>query len=225
MSSQALDSAKVAFIEAAIEHGVLLFGNFTLKSGRQSPYFFNAGLLYSSSLLSTTSQAYAKILSSSRIPDFDVLFGPAYKGISLAAVSAVSLYQQTGKDIGYCYNRKEKKDHGEGGTMVGAPLKGRIVIIDDVLTSGKAIREAIDILKASPEAKLVGIVQLVDRQEKGQSGSGKSTVQEVEEEFGVPVEPIIGLDDIVKYLEGSGKWDKELREVRKYREEYGVQRS
>ncbi|KAL0247082.1 orotate phosphoribosyltransferase [Cryptococcus tetragattii IND107] len=225
MYSQALDSAKVAFIEAAIEHGVLLFGNFTLKSGRQSPYFFNAGLLYSSSLLSTTAQAYAKILSSSRIPDFDVLFGPAYKGISLAAVSAVSLYQQTGKDIGYCYNRKEKKDHGEGGTMVGAPLKGRIVIIDDVLTSGKAIREAIDILKASPEAKLVGIVQLVDRQEKGQSGSGKSTVQEVEEEFGVPVEPIIGLDDIVKYLESSGKWEKELQEVRKYREEYGVQRS
>ncbi|KAE8541671.1 orotate phosphoribosyltransferase [Cryptococcus gattii VGV] len=225
MSSQVLDSAKVAFIEAAIEHGVLLFGNFNLKSGRQSPYFFNAGLLYSSSLLSTTAQAYAKILSSSRIPDFDVLFGPAYKGISLAAVSAVSLYQQTGKDIGYCYNRKEKKDHGEGGTMVGAPLKGRIVIIDDVLTSGKAIREAIDILKASPEAKLVGIVQLVDRQEKGQSGSGKSTVQEVEEEFGVPVEPIIGLDDIVKYLESSGKWEKELQEVRKYREEYGVQRS
>nr|AAA99187.1 URA5 [Cryptococcus neoformans] len=225
MSSQALDSAKIAFIEAAIEHGVLLFGNFTLKSGRQSPYFFNAGLLYSSSLLSTTAQAYAKVLSSSRIPNFDVLFGPAYKGISLAAVSAVSLYQQTGKDIGYCYNRKEKKDHGEGGTMVGAPLKGRIVIIDDVLTSGKAIREAIDILKASPEAKLVGIVQLVDRQEKGQSGSGKSTVQEVEEEFGVPVEPIIGLDDIVKYLESSGKWEKELQEVRKYRAEYGVQRS
>nr|AAB86890.1 orotate phosphoribosyltransferase [Cryptococcus neoformans] len=225
MSSQALDSAKIAFIEAAIEHGVLLFGNFTLKSGRQSPYFFNAGLLYSSSLLSTTAQAYAKVLSSSRIPDLDVLFGPAYKGISLAAVSAVSLYQQTGKDIGYCYNRKEKKDHGEGGTMVGAPLKGRIVIIDDVLTSGKAIREAIDILKASPEAKLVGIVQLVDRQEKGQSGSGKSTVQEVEEEFGVPVEPIIGLDDIVKYLESSGKWEKELQEVRKYRAEYGVQRS
>nr|CAD88484.1 orotidine monophosphate pyrophosphorylase [Cryptococcus neoformans var. grubii] len=225
MSSQALDSAKVAFIEAAIEHGVLLFGNFTLKSGRQSPYFFNAGLLYSSSLLSTTAQAYAKVLSSSRIPDSDVLFGPAYKGISLAAVSAVSLYQQTGKDIGYCYNRREKKDHGEGGTMVGAPLKGRIVIIDDVLTSGKAIREAIDILKASPEAKLVGIVQLVDRQEKGQSGSGKSTVQEVEEEFGVPVEPIIGLDDIVKYLESSGKWEKELQEVRKYRAEYGVQRS
>nr|AAB17149.1 URA5 [Cryptococcus neoformans] len=225
MSSQALDSAKIAFIEAAIEHGVLLFGNFTLKSGRQSPYFFNAGLLYSSSLLSTTAQAYAKVLSSSRIPDFDVLFGPAYKGISLAAVSAVSLYQQTGKDIGYCYNRKEKKDHGEGGTMVGAPLKGRIVIIDDVLTSGKAIREAIDILKASPEAKLVGIVQLVDRQEKGQSGSGKSTVQGVEEEFGVPVEPIIGLDDIVKYLESSGKWEKELQEVRKYRAEYGVQRS
>ncbi|TYJ58945.1 orotate phosphoribosyltransferase [Cryptococcus floricola] len=223
--SSSLDPAKVAFIEAAIKHGVLLFGDFTLKSGRKSPYFFNAGLLYSSSLLTTTANAYAKILSDSRIPDFDVLFGPAYKGISLAAVSSVALYQQTGKDIGYCYNRKEKKDHGEGGTMVGAPLKGRIVIIDDVLTSGKAIREAIAILQASPDAKLVGIVQLVDRQEKGQGGSGKSTVQEVEEEFGVPVEPIIGLDDIIAYLESSGKWEKELKEVTRYREEYGVKRA
>ncbi|ODN77522.1 orotate phosphoribosyltransferase [Cryptococcus amylolentus CBS 6039] len=223
--SSSLDPAKVAFIEAAIKHGVLLFGDFTLKSGRKSPYFFNAGLLYSSSLLTATANAYAKILSDSRIPDFDVLFGPAYKGISLAAVSSVALYQQTGKDIGYCYNRKEKKDHGEGGTMVGAPLKGRIVIIDDVLTSGKAIREAIAILQASPEAKLVGIVQLVDRQEKGQGGSGKSTVQEVEEEFGVPVEPIIGLDDIIAYLESSGKWEKELKEVTRYREEYGVKRA
>ncbi|WVQ75600.1 orotate phosphoribosyltransferase [Cryptococcus sp. DSM 104548] len=220
-----LAPAKVAFIEAAIKHGVLLFGDFTLKSGRKSPYFFNAGLLYSSSLLTATANAYAKILSDSRIPEFDVLFGPAYKGISLAAVSSVALYQQTGKDIGYCYNRKEKKDHGEGGTMVGAPLKGRIVIIDDVLTSGKAIREAIAILQASPEAKLVGIVQLVDRQERGQGGSGKSTVQEVEEEFGVPVEPIIGLDDIIAYLESSGKWEKELKEVTRYREEYGVKKA
>ncbi|WVO17152.1 orotate phosphoribosyltransferase [Cryptococcus depauperatus] len=221
---KSLEQVKVKFIEDAIEHGILLFGHFTLKSGRKSPYFFNGGLLYSSSLLTATANAYAQILSNSRIPDFDVLFGPAYKGIPLAAASAVSLYQKTGKDVGYCYNRKEKKEHGEGGDMVGAPLKGRIVIIDDVLTSGKAIREAIAIIKAHPEAKLVGIVQLVDRQEKGQNGTGKSTVQEVEEEFGVPVEPIIGLDDIVKYLKSSNKWEKELQEVDKYREVYGVKR-
>ncbi|KAK8853412.1 orotate phosphoribosyltransferase [Kwoniella newhampshirensis] len=217
-----LDPAKVAFIESAIEHGVLIFGQFTLKSGRISPYFFNAGLLYSGSLLSATANAYAKILASSRIPDFDVLFGPAYKGISLAAITAVKLFEE-GKEVGYAYNRKEKKDHGEGGNMVGHPLKGRVVIIDDVLTSGKAIREAIAILNEHPEAKLVGVVQLVDRQERGKGDGGKSTVQEVEEEFGVPVEPIIALNDILKYMEQKGGWEKELEEVKKYRAEYGVE--
>ncbi|WVQ94897.1 orotate phosphoribosyltransferase [Kwoniella sp. CBS 9459] len=220
--TRTLDAEKVAFIEAAIEHGVLLFGEFTLKSGRKSPYFFNAGLLYTGSLLSSVSKAYAKILTSSRIPEFDVLFGPAYKGISLAAITAVDLVRDYGRDVGYVYNRKEKKDHGEGGMLVGAPLKGRIVIIDDVLTRGTAIREAIAILKSQPDAELVGIVQLVDRQEKGQGADGKSTVQEVEEEFGVPVEPIIALEDIVAYLEQKGGWEKQLEDVKKYRSEYGI---
>ncbi|WWC91916.1 orotate phosphoribosyltransferase [Kwoniella dendrophila CBS 6074] len=222
MSASTLSQEKVAFIEAAIEHGVLLFGEFTLKSGRKSPYFFNAGLLYTGSLLSSTSKAYAKILTSSRIPEFDVLFGPAYKGIALAAITAVDLSRQ-GKEVGFAYNRKEKKDHGEGGVLVGAPLKGRIVIIDDVLTRGTAIREAIEILKTQSEAKLVGIVQLVDRQEKGQSSEGKSTVQEVEEEFGVPVEPILNLQDIISYLESKGTYENELKAVKEYRKQYGIE--
>ncbi|WWD19841.1 orotate phosphoribosyltransferase [Kwoniella shandongensis] len=220
---KSLDPAKIAFIESAIENGVLCFGQYTLKSGRISPYFFNAGLLYTGSLLSATANAYAKILRTSRIPEFDVLFGPAYKGISLAAITAVKLYEAEGKEVGYAYNRKEKKDHGEGGNMVGYPLKGRIVIIDDVLTRGTAIREAIAILNQHPEAKLVGIVQLVDRQEKGQGEGGKSTVQEVEEEFGVPVEPIIALNDILRYMEEKGGWEKQLEEVKKYRAQYGVE--
>ncbi|WRT70019.1 orotate phosphoribosyltransferase [Kwoniella shivajii] len=219
MASKALSTEKIAFIEAAIEHGVLLFGEFTLKSGRISPYFFNAGLLYTGSLLSSTSKAYAKILTTSRIPEFDVLFGPAYKGIALAAITAVDL-SRDGREVGFAYNRKEKKDHGEGGSLVGAPLKGRIVIIDDVLTKGTAIREAIAILKTQPEADLVGIVQLVDRQERGQSG--KSTVQEVEEEFKIPVEPIINLEDIIAYLENKGTYSKELESIKEYRKSYGI---
>ncbi|WWC72220.1 orotate phosphoribosyltransferase [Kwoniella pini CBS 10737] len=219
-SAQSLSQEKVTFIEAAIENGVLLFGEFTLKSGRKSPYFFNAGLLYTGSLLSSTSKAYAKILNSSRIPEFDVLFGPAYKGIALAAITAVDLSRQ-GREVGFAYNRKEKKDHGEGGALVGAPLKGRIVIIDDVLTSGKAIREAIDIIKTQPEAKLVGVVQLVDRQEKGQN-TIKSTVQEVEEEFGIPIEALLNLKDIIAYLETKGGYEKELAAVKEYRKNYGI---
>ncbi|WVW86385.1 orotate phosphoribosyltransferase [Kwoniella bestiolae CBS 10118] len=219
-AARELSQEKVAFIEAAIEHGVLLFGEFTLKSGRKSPYFFNAGLLYTGSLLSSTSKAYAKILSSSRIPEFDVLFGPAYKGIALAAITAVDLSRQ-GREVGFAYNRKEKKDHGEGGVLVGSPLKGRIVIIDDVLTRGTAIREAIEIIRTQPEAQLVGIVQLVDRQERG-TGS-KSTVQEVEEEFGVPIEPILNLQDIINYLESRGGYEKQLGDIKEYRKNYGIE--
>ncbi|KAJ9091691.1 orotate phosphoribosyltransferase [Naganishia cerealis] len=221
MHSTGLEPYKVEFIEKAMEKGVLLFGEFTLKSGRQSPYFFNAGLLYSGSLISRTAQAFAAILANSRIPEFDVLFGPAYKGISLAAITAQTLYEKHGRDKAYCYNRKEKKDHGEGGDMVGAPLKGKIVIIDDVLTSGKAIREAIAILKSHPEAELVGIVQLVDRQERGQQGSG-STVQEVEKEFNVPVVSIIALDDIVKYMEGREDMKDKLEQMKAYRAQWGI---
>ena len=201
--------------------------HYTLNSTHPSisPYFFNAGLLYSGSLLNATADAYAKILNNSRIPEFDVLFGPAYKGISLAAVTACALSRDYGRDQLYCYNRKEAKDHGEGGSMVGAPLKGRIVIIDDVLTSGKAVREAIGIIKAAPEAELVGIVQLVDRQERGQGESGKSSVQEVEADFGIPVEPIIGMSDIMAYLEQRGDSADKLESMRKYRETYGIKQA
>ncbi|KAJ9123611.1 orotate phosphoribosyltransferase [Naganishia onofrii] len=204
-----LEPYKVEFIEKAMEKGVLLFGEFTLKSGRLT-------------LTPLASQAFAAILANSRIPpDFDVLFGPAYKGISLAAITAQTLYEKHGKDKAYCYNRKEKKDHGEGGDMVGAPLKGKIVIIDDVLTSGKAIREAIAILKSHPEAQLVGIVQLVDRQERGQQGTG-STVQEVEKEFNVPVVSIIALDDIVKYMQGREEMKEKLEQMVAYRAQWGI---
>ncbi|KAK4684450.1 orotate phosphoribosyltransferase, partial [Tremellales sp. Uapishka_1] len=215
---------QIDFIERCISYNALLFGTFTLKSGRQSPYFFNAGQIYTGSLLASTSDAYAGVLSAkdSRIPPFDVLFGPAYKGIPLAAVTAVALSRDHETDVGFCYNRKEKKDHGEGGSLVGAPLEGRIVIIDDVLTSGTAIREAIQILSLYPKAKLVGIIQLVDRQEVGKGSSGKSTVQEIEEEYGVPVVPIIAMADIMAYCEKKGGMEKELEGLREYRDKYGV---
>ncbi|ORX39442.1 phosphoribosyltransferase-like protein [Kockovaella imperatae] len=218
-----LDPAKRAFIEAAIANNALLFGSFELKSGRISPYFFNAGNIYSASLIDAAATAYANILTSSRIPEFDVLFGPAYKGIPLAAVTVVALAREHKREVGFAYNRKEKKDHGEGGSLVGAPLKGRIVIIDDVITSGKAVREAIDIIASSPEAKLVGIVQLIDRQEKGRD-SDTSAIQEVEKEFKVPVEPIMAVGDILSYLEEKGGMEKELEAVKVYHEKYGAVR-
>ena len=218
----ALEPYKVEFIEKAMESKVLLFGDFTLKSGRQSPYFFNAGLLYTGSLISRAASSFASTIVSGKIPDFDVLLGPAYKGISLAAVTTMTLYDKHGIDKAYCYNRKEKKDHGEGGDLVGAPLKGRVVIIDDVLTSGKAIREAIAILVNHPEAKLVGILQLVDRQERGQN-SQLSTVQEVEKEFGVPVVPIIALNDIMRYMDGKDDLKENLERMKAYRKAWAVE--
>lgn len=185
----------------------------------KSPYFFNAGLLYDGALLSATADAFAGTLTAN-IPDFDVLFGPAYKGIPLAAVTCVALANK-GTNKVYCYNRKEKKDHGEGGTLVGAPMAGKkVVIIDDVMTAGTAIREAIAILKEQPGAQLVGIVQLVDRQERGKGAT--STAQEVAAEFGVPVLPIISINDIIEYLKARGGYDEQVKAIEAYRAEYGV---
>ncbi|GMK57031.1 hypothetical protein CspeluHIS016_0308710 [Cutaneotrichosporon spelunceum] len=212
-------SFKDTFIETAINTGVLLFGEFTLKSGRKSPYFFNAGLLYDGKLLSATADAFAATLQAN-VSDFDVLFGPAYKGIPLAAVTCVALANK-GINRGYCYNRKEKKDHGEGGTLVGAPMAGKkVVIIDDVMTAGTAIREAIAILREQPGAELVGIVQLVDRRERGKGDT--STAQEVAAEFGVPVLPIISINDIIAYLKTRGGYDEQVKAIEAYRAEYGV---
>lgn len=171
------------FIEFAIERGVLKFGEFTLKSGRTSPYFFNAGLFNKGSDLARLGRFYAEALVDSGI-DFDVLFGPAYKGIPIATATAVALYDQHNQDTPYCFNRKEKKDHGEGGNLVGSALEGKVMLVDDVITAGTAIREAMDIVQANG-AELSGVLIALDRQEKGKGEL--SAIQEVERDFGAKV--------------------------------------
>lgn len=206
------------FLEIAIQHKILKFGSFTLKSGRQSPYFFNAGMFDTGGLLSALCDGYAEAIRDSGM-DFDVLFGPAYKGISLAAVSAVKL-ADSGKDIGYAYNRKEQKAHGEGGMLVGHSLKGkRVVIIDDVMTAGTAIREAIRIIETEG-GTLVGIVVALDRQEKG-TDSDLSTVAVVERDFGVKVLAIVRFADIIEFSRGALS-EENTQAMEAYRRQYGV---
>ena len=188
------------FIQFAIERGVLRFGEFTLKSGRTSPYFFNAGLFNSGLALARLGRFYAAALVDSGIP-FDVLFGPAYKGIPLAAATAVALAEQHGQDLPWCFNRKEAKDHGEGGTLVGAPLAGRVLIVDDVITAGTAIREVMQIIHGQA-AQAAGVLIALNRQERGQGEL--SAIQEVERDFQIPVVSIVALDQVLEYL---GKLD------------------
>lgn len=216
------------FISKCISANALTFGTFTLKSGRQSPYFFNAGLFHRADLLRSISTAYAEVLAASPW-EFDILFGPAYKGIPLATAAVDKLAQldesKFGK-ISYSFNRKEAKTHGEGGSIVGAPLEGkRVVIIDDVITAGTAIREAIEIIKANG-GTLVGILVAFDRLEKTpakgdevEEAPRKSAIGQVKEEFGVPVLAILTLDDVVESLKGVGNQD-DLRRLEKYREKY-----
>ena len=205
------------FIRFAIDRGVLRFGEFTLKSGRTSPYFFNAGLFNSGSALAQLGRFYAAAIAESGI-SFDVLFGPAYKGIPLAATTAVALAEHHNRDLPWCFNRKEAKAHGEGGSLVGAPLTGDVLIIDDVITAGTAIREAIDIITAAG-AQPVGVVLALDRQERG---SGQlSAVQEVEQTLHLPVTSILKLADLIEYLERSGN-ASQLAATRAYRGQYGV---
>jgi len=207
-SSQLSDFAK-ELISLCLSANVLLFGEFTLKSGRISPYFYNAGLLYQGNHLQTLAESYASAISSSSIGPFDILFGPAYKGIALAAVTAVELNRSHGHNVGFAYNRKEAKDHGEGGTLVGAPLRGkRVVILDDVITAGTAIREAISLIE-SLGGKLVGIVESLDRQEKGKA-SELSAIQEIERETSVPVVSIMTMKDIIAFLRAKGGMEKQL---------------
>lgn len=206
------------FIELALEFDVLKFGEFKLKSGRTSPYFFNAGLFNTGKALSELGKCYAQAIVDSGI-GYDVLFGPAYKGIPLVAVTAMALYEEHGIDVPYAFNRKEKKDHGEGGMIVGSPLEGRVLILDDVITAGTAIREAIDIIDAA-DATSVGVVIALDRQEKGKGEL--SAVQEVNEEFGLEVSSIIGMEHLIQYLEGKGGQDEVLDAMKFYRAEYGI---
>lgn len=206
------------FIRFAIERGVLRFGEFTLKSGRTSPYFFNAGLFNSGLALAQLGRFYAAAVVDSGIP-FDVLFGPAYKGIPLAAATAVALSERHEIDIPWCFNRKEAKDHGEGGTLVGAPLAGRVLIIDDVITAGTAIREVMQIIQAQ-NAQAAGVLIALNRQERGQGEL--SAIQEVERDFGMPVVSIVSLEQVLEYLAGDGELKKHLPAVETYRANFGI---
>lgn len=206
------------FIEFALEKEVLKFGEFTLKSGRKSPYFFNAGLFNTGRDLARLGRFYAQALVDSGI-SYDVLFGPAYKGIPIATTTAVALADSHDVDTPYCFNRKEAKDHGEGGNLVGSPLEGRIMLVDDVITAGTAIRESMQIIQANG-ADLAGVLVAIDRQEKGKGEL--SAIQEVERDFGCAVISIIGLTDLITYLEEKGDNPEQLESVKAYRAEFGI---
>ena len=206
------------FIRFAIERGVLRFGEFTLKSGRTSPYFFNAGLFDSGLALARLGRFYAAAIADSGLA-FDVLFGPAYKGIPLAASTAVALAEHHDRDLPWCFNRKEAKDHGEGGTLVGAPLRGRVLIVDDVITAGTAIREVMRIIEAQG-ARPAGALIAMNRQERGRGEL--SAIQEVERDFGMPVVSIVGLDQVLDYLARDAELKKHLPAVEAYRAQYGI---
>lgn len=206
------------FIEFALNKQVLKFGEFTLKSGRISPYFFNAGLFNTGRDLALLGRFYAAALMDSGI-DFDLLFGPAYKGIPIATTTAVALAEHHERDVPYCFNRKEAKDHGEGGNLVGSALQGQVMLVDDVITAGTAIRESMEIIAAN-SATLAGVLVSLDRQERG---CGQiSAIQEIERDYQCRVISIVTLKDLVAYLEEKPEMAAHLASVREYRIQYGV---
>jgi orotate phosphoribosyltransferase len=208
-----------AFIEFAIEQGVLKFGEFELKSGRISPYFFNAGLFNSGKAMATLAKSYAAAIVNSGV-EIDVLFGPAYKGIPLSATTAMALSQEYDRDTPYTYNRKEKKAHGEGGTLVGAPLLGKVLIIDDVITAGTAIREVMALLEEHQGAESAGVIIALDRQEKGKGEL--SAIQEVERDYGIPVISIVTLEQVMQYVAEKEEFKQHFTAIKAYRERYGI---
>lgn len=206
------------FIRFAIERGVLRFGEFTLKSGRTSPYFFNAGLFNTGTALAQLGKYYAAAIVESGLA-FDVLFGPAYKGIPLAAATAVALAEHHQRDVPWCFNRKEAKDHGEGGSLVGAPLEGNVLIIDDVITAGTAIREVMQIISAQ-DASAAGVLIALNRQERGKGEL--SAIQEVERDYGIGVVSIVSLAQVLEYLADDAELKRYLPAVEAYRAQYGI---
>ena len=213
-----MESYKREFLRFALDRDVLRFGEFTLKSGRTSPYFFNAGLFNTGSTIGALGQYYARAIIASGV-EFDMLFGPAYKGIPLATATAIALAGEHRRDVPYAFNRKEAKDHGEGGTVVGAPLVGRVLIIDDVISAGTSVRESVALIEAAG-ARLAGVAIALDRKERG---SGEiSAVQQVRDSLCVPVIPIADLDDLIAWLEASGRHGQELEAIRSYRNRYGA---
>ncbi len=205
------------FLDLCMRLGVLRFGNFTLKSGRESPYFFNAGLFNTGEGIAAVGRAYAAALVASQLP-FDMLFGPAYKGIPLATATATALAEHHNLNKPFAFNRKEAKAHGEGGTIIGSPLNGKVLIVDDVITAGTAIRESIDLIKTAG-ATPVGVLLALDRQERGTT-SARSAVQEVREQFGLSVITIVSFNDLVQHIALSGQKDQQAR-LHTYRERYG----
>ncbi|MEX0709470.1 MAG: orotate phosphoribosyltransferase [Woeseia sp.] len=211
---------KSEFLELALELGVLRFGEFTLKSGRESPYFFNAGLFSSGYAAAKLGRYYASAIVDSEV-EFDMLFGPAYKGIPLATLAAAALAEHHDVDVSYAFNRKEAKGYGEGGSIVGAPLNGRVLIVEDVITAGTAVREA-ERLITGAGAAVAGVVILLDRQEVGKDS--RSAVQEIEQTLHIPVISIVQLDDVIDLLEDSTEYSEYLKPVLAYRKRYGVRR-
>ncbi|MBS0399103.1 MAG: orotate phosphoribosyltransferase [Proteobacteria bacterium] len=209
---------KSEFLDLCLRIGALRFGNFKLKSGRDSPYFFNAGLFNDGTAIAALGRAYAAALVGSG-RSFDCLFGPAYKGIPLVTVTAAALAEHHGLDLPFVFNRKEAKDHGEGGRLVGRGLTGRVLIVDDVITAGTAIRESIQIIRDAG-ALPAGVLIALDRQERGQE-SARSAVQEVREQFGIPVIPIVDLSDLLQHLARHGR-SEDLTAMQAYRNRYGV---
>lgn len=206
------------FIELAITEQVLRFGEFTLKSGRVSPYFFNAGLFNTGKALAALGSYYAQAIIDN-CSEFDVIFGPAYKGIPLASAAAIALAQDFDRNVPYCFNRKEAKAHGEGGVLVGAPLRGRVLVIDDVITAGTAISEVLDIVRAEG-AQVSGVIVGLDRKERGR---GKlSAIQEIEAEHHITVTSIVDIDDILTYIRGSQLDDSIVDRIQKYQSKYGI---
>jgi orotate phosphoribosyltransferase len=206
------------FLDFATQIGALRFGDFTLKSGRRSPYFFNTGLFDTGERLARLARAYSACIVESGL-GFDLLYGPAYKGIPLAAATSMALAGEFGLDLPFAFNRKEAKDHGEGGLIVGRPLAGRILIIDDVITAGTSVRESVEIIRRQG-AVPAGVVIALDRQERGPDG--RSAVAEVRERFGVPVVSILTLDHLITFLQGQADGGERLERLRSYRADFGV---
>lgn len=210
---------KRQFIQFALDRQVLRFGEFTLKSGRKSPYFFNAGLFNTGKNLTLLGHFYAEALMDANL-HYDVIFGPAYKGIPIVSATVVALAENHNMDVPYCFNRKESKDHGEGGNLVGMPINNsRVMLIDDVITAGTAIHESMNILKAN-NAQLAGILISLDRQEKGLGEL--SAIQELKQHYHCDIISIITLDDLIQYLQENNNQPAQLGKIQKYREQYGI---
>ena len=213
-----MEQYKRDFIEFALSRNVLKFGEFTLKSGRKSPYFFNAGLFNTGADLASLGEFYAAAIQASAV-DFDVVFGPAYKGIPIGTSVSVALFNRYGIDKPVCFNRKEVKDHGEGGNLIGSPLQGKILLVDDVITAGTAIRESMELISAN-KAELAAVLIALNRKERGKGEL--SAIQEVERDYQCQVLSIINLDDLMQFIEQDPRYSSHLPEMRAYRAEFGV---